>query len=147
MKALIPESNPLSPTVLTPVQPVRDGFSGPATVLVVDDDLSLRTTTAMMLECLGFKTLGAANGLEALQQMERNPGVGAVLLDVLMPVMDGEETFRQMRSMWAGVPVILISGFALGEMAGRFGEPLPNGYIQKPFTLAKLAGAVRGVLN
>jgi two-component system cell cycle sensor histidine kinase/response regulator CckA len=147
MKALIPESTTLSPASSTPDRPIRDGFSGPVTVLVVDDDISLRTTTVMMLECLGFKTLSAANGLEALQQMEKHPGVGAVLLDVLMPVMDGEETFRQMRSMWAGVPVILISGFALSEMAGRFDEPLPNGYVQKPFTLAKLAGAVRGVLN
>jgi len=147
MKALIPQSNSLDPTALTPVRPAHDGFSGPATVLVVDDDISLRTTTAMMLECLGFKTLAAANGLEALQQMEKHSGVGAVLLDVLMPVMDGEETFRQMRNLWAGVPVILISGFELAQMADRFGDPLPEGYLQKPFTLAKLAGAVRGVLN
>ena len=75
------------------------------------------------------------------------PQVSAVLLDILMPVMDGEETFRQMRSLWAGVPVILISGFELGDTAKRFGEPLPDGYVQKPFSMAKLAGAVRSILN
>lgn len=144
MHAIPPQPISLSPTVLPPV---RGGAFGPATVLVVDDDISLRTTTAMMLECLGFKTLAASNGLEALQQMERNPQVSAVLLDVLMPVMDGEETFRHMRSLWSGVPVILISGFALGDTAERFGDPLPDGYVQKPFSMAKLAGAVRGILS
>jgi len=144
MNAIPPQSISLSTTA---VPPARGRAFGTPTVLVVDDDLSLRTTTAMMLECLGFKTLAASNGLEALQQMERNPQVSAVLLDILMPVMDGEETFRQMRSLWAGVPVILISGFELGDTAKRFGEPLPDGYVQKPFSMAKLAGAVRSILN
>jgi len=69
MNAIPPQSISLSTTA---VPPARGRAFGTPTVLVVDDDLSLRTTTAMMLECLGFKTLAASNGLEALQQMERN---------------------------------------------------------------------------
>ena len=101
----------------------------------------------MMLECQGYQTLIAGNGLEALHQMERNPHINAVLLDLLMPVMNGEETFRQMRNFWATVPVILISGFDAGEIGQRLGNPPPDGFVQKPFTFAKLTGAVGGVLN
>ncbi|MEP6670422.1 MAG: response regulator [Chthoniobacter sp.] len=117
------------------------------TILIVDDDDALRTTAAMMLECQGFKTVTAGNRLEALQQLERNPQISAVLLDLLMPVMDGEETFRQLRNFWAGIPVILISGFDLSEIRKNFGAPPPEGFVQKPFTFAKLTGALDRVLG
>jgi len=117
-----------------------------ATILIVDDDDALRTTAAMMLECQGFKTVTARNGLEALHELERNPQISAVLLDLLMPVMDGEETFRQLRNFWTSIPVILISGFDLSEIRQSFGNPPPDGFVQKPFTFAKLTGALSRVL-
>jgi len=117
------------------------------TVLIVDDDTALRTTTAMMLECQGFETIMAGNGLEALYYMERNPKIGAVLLDLLMPVMDGEETLRQLRNFWAAIPVIMISGFDASEIAARIGNPPPDGFLQKPLTFAKLTGVLEGVLS
>ncbi len=148
MHAISPLPSPQKPSFFASATPAGEEVpSAPATVLVVDDEMALRKTTAMMLECLGYKTLEAANGLEALQQLERNPQIGTVLLDILMPVMDGEETFRQIRSLPAKIPVILISGFELGDTAQRFSEPLPEGYLQKPFSLARLAGAVAGVLK
>jgi len=117
------------------------------TILIVDDDDALRTTAAMMLECQGFKTVTATNGLEAMHQMESHPQISAVLLDLLMPVMDGEETFRQLRNFWASIPVILISGFDLSEVHQKFGDPAPDGFVQKPFTFAKLTGALGCVLR
>jgi len=121
--------------------PLRD-----QTILVVDDDNALRTTTVLMLKCRGFKTLTAVNGLEALRQMEENPQIDAVLLDLLMPVMDGEETFRQIRNFWAATPVILISGFDGSKVCQSFANSPPDGFVQKPFTLAKLTGALSRVL-
>jgi CheY-like chemotaxis protein len=121
--------------------------SGEQTVLIVDDDSALRCTAAMLLEGHGFKTLVACHGLEALEQLESNPQISAVLLDLLMPVMDGVETFRQIRRFWAGIPVILTSGFALEDLGQRLGNPPPDGFIQKPFTFAKLTHAFDVVLN
>jgi CheY-like chemotaxis protein len=72
--------------------------------------------------------------------------VTAVLLDLLMPVMDGEETFRQIRNFWAAIPVILISGFNPGEICQSFANPPPDGFVQKPFTFLKLADALGRVL-
>src|SRR4051812_26619261 len=91
--------------------------SAEQTILIVDDDASLRNTAAMMLECHGFKTLVAGNGVEALERLQANPQVSVVLLDIHMPVMGGEEAFRQIRDFREDVPVILISGFELGEVA------------------------------
>ena len=148
-----PHQPPASPALGLPVAGLDapgstpDGPASDQIVLIVDDDVALRSTAAMMLECQGFKTVVAGNGLEAIQQLERNPQISAVLLDLLMPVMDGEETFRQLRNFWASIPVVLISGFDLGDVALRFGESLPDGYLQKPFSLAKLTSVISGVLH
>lgn len=117
------------------------------TILVVDDDRALRTTAAMMLECRGFKTVTASNGLEALHQMKRNPQIDAVLLDLLMPMMDGEEAFRQLRNFWPTIPVILTSGFDVSDIRQNFGSSSPDGFVQKPFTFAKLTDALCSVLG
>ena len=118
--------------------------SGPRhqTILIVDDDSAFRITAAMMLQCHGFKTVAAGNGMEALCLLEKNSGIDAVLLDLLMPVMNGEETFRQLRNFWAKIPVILMSGYDPREASQRFGENPPEGFVQKPFDFARLAGAL-----
>jgi CheY-like chemotaxis protein len=131
----------------TPTGPAPGDPLPSQTVLVVDDDSSLRTVAARMLQCCGFKTVVAGNGLQALHQMEQNPQIGAVLLDMRMPVMDGEETLRQLRHSWATIPVIVTSGFNAGEIGRRFGNQPPDGFVQKPFTLDKLTSAFAGVLG
>jgi len=116
------------------------------TVLIVDDDMALRTTAALILESQGFKVLSAPNGLEALNLVQSNPQIGAVILDLLMPVMDGEETFRQLRRFWSEIPVIVISGFHFTEIAPRFPAPAPEAFVQKPFTFESLIAALGRVL-
>lgn len=119
---------------------------GEQSILLVDDDVAMRSTAAMMLEGEGFKVFTASNGLEALCELERNPQIAAVLLDLLMPVMDGKETFRQIRNFWESIPVIIVSGFDLSEMAHDL-SGLPDGFVKKPFTFAHLTGALAGVLS
>lgn len=117
------------------------------TVLVVDDDASIRSMTAMLLECLGFRTLQAGDGWEALHVLQRNPQVSVVMLDLLMPVMDGEATFRHLRQSWAGVPVVIISGFKFTEIGRTFANPPPEAFLQKPFTLETLAATLSRVVT
>ena len=112
-------------------------------VLVVDDDSSLRRMAVLMLERGGFSTCTACNGLEALQQLEEHPEVEAVLLDMLMPIMDGVSVMREMRVSSIQIPVIVISGFSLGETEERFGEETPTAFLQKPFTMEALTGTIR----
>jgi CheY-like chemotaxis protein len=153
--------NPISilpTTTLLGIAPLEDEFSEgaadaavaepsapAATVLIVDDDDALRKTAAMILEFHGYRTLTASHGLEALDQVQTNPQISAVLLDLHMPVMNGEEAYRHIRILRAGLPVVVVSGFAPDEIRGRFATPPPDGFLRKPFTFATLGAAVQGV--
>lgn len=133
----------------TPSHPVEiDGpIRTPRTVLVVDDDPAIRGLAALILESLGFGTFVANNGLEALHTLERHPQIDLVLLDLLMPVMNGEDTFRAMRQTWPEVAVVVISGFHVDEVLKRLGHPTPEGVVQKPFTIEKLSGVINRAVN
>ncbi len=78
-------------------------------ILVVDDDQELLYMLSVMLVSAGYKVCGAANGLEALEQMEKH-SVDAVLTDYRMPRMDGFEFLSACRVKWPGTPVVVFSG-------------------------------------
>ena len=77
-------------------------------VLVVDDDRDLRYLLSVRLISAGYMVYGAANGLEALEQMEKH-SVDVVLTDYLMPKMDGFEFLSVCRVRWPGTPVVVFS--------------------------------------
>jgi signal transduction histidine kinase/CheY-like chemotaxis protein len=122
-------------------------FKGSGTVLVVDDEETVRTVAARMLERLGFGVVLASDGREAMDKFHADPGrFTLVLLDLTMPHLDGEETFRQMRLLNPGVRVILTSGFNQQEAVNRFTGKGLAGFIQKPFELSSLIQVIRSVL-
>ena len=105
-------------------------------VLVVDDEKSLRDFVRRNLEVRGFDVLTASNGLEALAHFNTN-NVDLVILDVMMPRMDGLETIRRIRQS-SLVPVIVLS--ALGEENDKI-QALNLGaddYLTKPFGVGEL---------
>uniref|UniRef100_UPI004049BBE6 hybrid sensor histidine kinase/response regulator n=1 Tax=Cephaloticoccus sp. TaxID=1985742 RepID=UPI004049BBE6 len=127
----------------TPFAKVMD-FRGSGTVLVVDDEESVRTVAARILERLGFKTALAADGREAVDLFRADPArFDLVLLDLTMPHMDGEETFRQLRMINPSVRVLLTSGFNQQEAINRFAGKGLAGFLQKPFELADLVRLIR----
>jgi CheY-like chemotaxis protein len=78
-------------------------------VLVVDDDHDLRYLLSIRLISAGYMVYGAANGLEALEQMEKH-SIDVVLTDYHMPKMDGFEFLSICRVKWLGTPVVFFSG-------------------------------------
>jgi len=121
---------------------------GAGLVLVVDDEEPMRTVLAKGLNRAGFHTLQAANGLEALALFQQHRDlIRLVLLDLTMPIMDGEETCRELRRQGAGVPVILCSGFNEAEALDRFGDLGLAGFLQKPFGLGTLVERVERALG
>ena len=85
-------------------------------LLLVDDEEALRVVTKKMLEHLGFEVLMAANGQEALEiYRQKGKNIEAVLLDLTMPEMDGEETFRELKKIDENVKVIVASGYSTQE--------------------------------
>jgi PAS domain S-box-containing protein len=93
------------------------------TVLVVDDDEMVRTSTQVLFEMAGFSVLTAEDGAEALRRYdEHQDQIVCVYLDLIMPKMGGEETLRELRRRGAQVRVILASGYREGDVAGRFAD-------------------------
>jgi PAS domain S-box-containing protein len=124
------------------------GYRGAGTALVVDDEETVRTVAARMLERLGFTVVLAGDGREGVEKFRAEPARYAfVLLDLTMPHLDGEEAFRQMRQIRPGVRVILTSGFNRQDAVTRFTGKGLAGFVQKPFELAALTQVIRGVLE
>jgi len=113
-----------------------------ATILVVEDEPSVRGALRRLLERAGFAVLEATHGAEALTVWYANGGtVRAVLSDVRMPVMTGPEFVRLLRAAGSRTPVVLMSGFADAELV----RALPAGVtevLSKPFNAADLLRAV-----
>ncbi len=126
-------------------EPAGDGkWQGKGTVLLVDDDETVRAVGRQMLERLGFKVLTANDGSQGVASYhEHTAEIDCVLLDLTMPHMDGEETFREMRRIHSGVRVILSSGYNEQDVIQRFAGKGLAGFIQKPYTLEPLRAAIQ----
>jgi CheY-like chemotaxis protein len=124
------------------------GWRGRGTVLLVDDEEIVRTTTRAMLEQCGFTVLTASDGIEAVEVFRARTGeIAAVILDVTMPRMGGEEAFRQMHQLDPTVPVILSSGYDEQDAVSRFAGKGLAGFIQKPYRMESLAEKLRKAVN
>ena len=123
-----------------------DDWQGSGTVLLVDDEETVRGIGAEMLKQLGFTPITANDGLEALAIFKSTPGIAFVILDLTMPRMDGEECFRELRLLDPSVKVIMSSGYNEQEVTQRFAGVTLSGFIQKPYKLSVLVDAVRKVL-
>lgn len=113
------------------------------TVLVVDDEYALAETLRDVLELEGYRVRTAENGVDALDWMSREKP-DLVMLDVMMPVMDGIETLKRMRSDDAlhEVPVLLMS--AVPQVAlDAIDENDVSGFLRKPFELQLLLDEVQ----
>lgn len=102
----------------------------PPVVLVVEDELPLRRLMARMLERHGYQPVLAANGLEALERIRAGGPPHAALVDLMMPVMDGETFATTVRSESYTFPMILVSASPeAGDVAARLGVD----FIAKPY--------------
>ena len=117
-------------------------------ILVVDDDRTVRDVACAMLKNAGFRTLTAADGVEAVDLFKgRGHEISVVLLDMTMPGMGGEETFREIRRIRKDVRVILTSGYNEQGATNRFAGKGLAGFVQKPYHAAKLLESIRQVLS
>lgn len=107
--------------------------AGP-TVLVVDDEQDFVETLVKRLERRGFKVVGVGSGHEALLMLEKS-SFDVVILDVMMPGMDGIETLREIKLAWPKTQVILLSGHGGEEMGMRGMAYGAYSYLLKPVSL------------
>ena len=123
-------------------------WQGGGTILLADDEESIRGLGRDMLETLGFKVLLACDGREALEiYREHAEEIVCALLDLTMPNLDGEQTFRALREMQPDVKVIISSGYNEQEVTMKFAGAGPSGFIQKPYRVGEMSRMLQEVLG
>ena len=134
-------------TGAAPAQAVHSERRITGLILVVDDEAIVRKAAQAALERYGFTVVLAENGTAAIGlYRNRAAEIAAVVLDLTMPGVSGEETLRQLRSIRSNVKVILSSGYNEVEVINRFIGKGLAGFIQKPYTAMALADSVAAVL-
>jgi two-component system response regulator MprA len=116
-------------------------------ILVVDDERAVRESLRRALELEGYGVELAADGEEALRRLALEPAPDAVVLDILMPGVDGLEVCRRLRSEGNGVPVLMLT--ARAEVDSRVAglDAGADDYLPKPFALAELLARLRALLR
>ncbi len=127
----------------------RSEWRGEGTILVVEDEEEVREVAERILQDFGFQTIPAVDGRDALDIMESSgSAMTAILMDLSMPRMGGQEVLRQLRQRWPDLPVIMMSGYTEESVASQFSDAGPGvtAFLQKPFFAEDLIGVLRRVL-
>ncbi len=129
------------------VPAVAESWRGTATVLVIDDDSGVRNIAAFILKQSGFTVLTAGDGQEGLEVFQANrEQIGAVVLDLTMPRMDGLETITALNALQPDLPIVLMSGYSVTEITSQFAGRGIAGFVQKPFRTSDFLSAIRQAL-
>lgn len=133
-----PQSNSLPPDLFNAQE---------ALLLVVDDEAGIREITKATLEVYGFSVLTASNGIEAITLYKQHQQqIRAVILDMMMPEMDGATAVESLQKINPQVNIIAVSGLPLDKEPETIADPSPQWFLPKPFTAEELLRAVQAVL-
>lgn len=121
---------------------------GSETVLLVDDEITVIEAARAMLAFLGYHVILAQNGEHAVDTFLRKADeIDLVILDLIMPGMDGGKVFDRIRQIKPAMRVILSSGYAISGPAEEIMRRGCDGFIQKPYNISELSQIVRKVLD
>jgi CheY-like chemotaxis protein len=136
------DEGPVAKNGLAPKQP-----PGRGTLLVVDDEATVRTAVALALRSLGYTVHVAADGAEAVEVFTRlRDTIDCVICDLTMPRLNGWETLAALRRITPGIPVILASGYSEARALEGEHPERPSYFLHKPFELRVLTEAIHQVL-
>jgi CheY-like chemotaxis protein len=116
-------------------------------ILVIDDDAAVRWVLQRNLEHAGFEVMTAENGFEGIGMVDQSPP-DAVVLDLMMPVMDGFAVLRALREnlRTSNIPVIVLTALATGDVAVRCQQAGAQRVVTKPFEPSILASEINALL-
>ncbi len=140
---------PLSPKTQHQDKSVDEKLiTGHETILLTDDETLILDVGEAMLEELGYRVVTARSGEEALDVIAAgDEDVDLVILDMIMPGLDGGKTFDRIREMRPDLKVLLSSGYALRGQAEEIMKRGCDGFIQKPFNIKEFSEKIRGMLD
>jgi two-component system cell cycle sensor histidine kinase/response regulator CckA len=115
---------------------------------LVDDDDLVRAVLKQFLEASGSCVFEASNGPDALEGLARqSDAVDVVVLDMVMPNMDGAEVFDRLRDRWSTLPVLICSGYMQDDAMRRFEEAKHCRFLSKPFESEELVSTLAELLS
>lgn len=118
------------------------------TILLVDDNEFVLEVTSRMLEQLGFRVLTASSGFVAVDVFQTPPcRIDLVVMDLVMPGMDGEMLFDILKAGDPHLKALLITGYSADNKVSSILRKGCNGFIQKPFNLIQLSDKVHEILD
>ncbi|MEW6719815.1 MAG: response regulator [Thermodesulfobacteriota bacterium] len=130
------------------VEPPGNVEGGSETILLAEDDESIRRLAERTLGSLGYRVLTACDGEEAVEVFRRNAGeIAIAVLDVVMPKMGGKQAYDEMLSTSPDLKVLFLSGYSADAIHDSFVLRPGIPFLQKPYGLATLARKVREVLD
>jgi CheY-like chemotaxis protein len=139
-KILLPSGS--SPEQICNKPSDNESWKGNGTVLLVDDEETIRELGSEMLGELGFQVVTAKDGRHALEVFNGCDDISFVILDLTMPHMDGEQTFRELRRINPDIKVIMSSGYNEQEVTQKFVGKGLAGFIQKPYKLSMIRDVI-----
>ncbi len=118
-------------------------------ILIVDDSLTTRSQVKLLLQHQMFQVFVAAHGEEALAQLRNNPEIKLMLVDFLMPVMDGLELTKEVRKQYSknDLSIIAMTGIDADLTSARFLKIGANDFIKKPFSREEIACRINNSLD
>jgi two-component system cell cycle sensor histidine kinase/response regulator CckA len=123
-------------------------FNGKGMVLLVDDETGVIEVCSEMLEHLGYQVKAVSNGFDAIEVLKaKNQKIDLVILDMVMPKMNGEETFEKIRALDPGMRVLVSSGYSRETEIQKMMKKGCNGSISKPFDIVKLSEKLNTVFK
>ncbi|MDX8388938.1 MAG: response regulator [Mariprofundaceae bacterium] len=145
-KVLFPVSENLEVASPSP-EVAADDWKASGTVLIIDDEETIRETSSIMLNDMGYETLTAVDGLDGIEVYRQHQDkIVVVLLDMTMPKLGGEGCFQELKRIDPNVKVVLSSGYSEQDTTGRFTDKKrPIGFVQKPYTPKVLEEAMSKV--
>jgi len=130
------------------LSPEENQSGSGSAVLFVDDEEIIRRIGTQILSRDGYKVFTANDGIEALGIYEQNKAaIKCVVLDLVMPRLDGMQTFRQLRRSAPDLGIILTTGYGEEEIRRRFGGLKLQGFLRKPFSAGSLSKMVKEAIE
>ena len=123
-------------------------MNGSETIMIIDDEEMVLDVGTAMLNKMGYQVLAAENGQKAVEIYEKNSrNIDLIILDMIMPSLNGKDTYKKLKAINPDLKVILSSGYSLNEQAMEILNCGCDDFIQKPFNMAQLSEKVRQILN
>jgi two-component system cell cycle sensor histidine kinase/response regulator CckA len=120
---------------------------GSGTILVIDDEETVRNVARIALERCGYEVIAAEDGQKGVDLFAQTPdAISLILLDMAMPGLSGEETLRRIRAIRPDTPVVVSSGFGESDARSKFGDGI-SAFLQKPYTAKQLGAEIVSILR